>query len=380
MRWSFEFYRMRKVLFFLFSLALFVSCTQARKTSEEHWFLLAGSYSDGTTSGISVFDFDIQTGDYTYLSDIKQIVNPSYLVVSKDGQMVYSVNETQEGAVSAFRFNKVKGVLSFLNSQPAKGADPCYINVDKGKNFIITANYSSGNISVFPLDSDGSIKPLSTNINFSVLDLPASHIHTVVFFPDEKHLLATDLGKDRIYSFEVKSEARDSFLVVPPMSVTELESGSGPRHLAFHPSGKYLYCINELSGKITAFEYTENQLKVIQYIASDTTQTSDRKGSADIHLTSDGRFLYSSNRLRADGIAIFSINPENGQLTRIGYQSTGIHPRNFIISPNDKFLLCANRDTNNIQIFEIDPITGLLHDTGKEIHLNKPVCLKWISK
>ena len=369
---------MGKILFYLSCLVFFGSCTQANKTGDDHWFLMVGSYSDGTTPGISVYDFDIQTGEYTYLSDSKQIVNPSYLAVSKNERMVYSVNETQEGAVSAFRFDKEKGILSFVNSRPTNGADPCYISTDKGENLIITANYSGGNISVFPLDADGSIKPLSVNINPNVPDSPVSHIHTVIFSPDETRLLATDLGKDRIYSFEVKPEARDSFLVLTPENVTVLEPGSGPRHLAFHPNGKYLYCINELSGQVTAFEYNDGTPKAIQSIVSDTTQTSGKKGSADIHLTSDGRFLYSSNRLRADGIACFAVNPENGLLTSIGYQSTGVHPRNFIISPNDKFLLCANRDTNNIQIFEIDPATGLLNDTGKEIGLDKPVCLKWI--
>jgi len=371
---------LQKIVFFFFSLIVFGSCTQANKAGDEHLFLLAGAYSDGNTPGISVYDFNIQTGDYTYLSDIKQIVNPSYLVVSRDEQMIYSVNETRAGVVSAFRFDKSKGVLSLVNSQPTQGADPCYINTDKGGNFIVTANYSGGNISVFPLDSDGSIKPPSMIIDLNIPESPASHIHAVVFSPDENRLLVTDLGKDQIYTFEVNPEATDRFLAVPPTNVTKLEPGSGPRHLAFHPGGKYLYCINELSGKITAFAYEEGKLEAIQSVVSDTTQASGRKGSADIHLTSDGRFLYSSNRLKADGIAVFSVNPENGLLTSMGYQSTGIHPRNFIISPNDKFLLCANRDTNNIQIFEIDPVTGLLHDTGKEISLDKPVCLKWIRK
>ena len=354
------------------------NCTQAKDNDENRFFLIVGSYSNGTTSGITVYDFDIRTGDYNFLSDIKEVMEPSYLVVSQDEQTVYSVNETREGGVSAFRFDKATGSLSPVNSQPAEGAHPCYINTDEWNNFIVTANYTGGNISVFPLDTDGKIKPVSMKIDFNTPDSPASHIHTVVFSPDETRLLATDLGKDRIYSFEVKPDAKETFLVAPPESVTQLESGSGPRHLAFHPNGKYLYCINELSGKVAVFTYRDNKLEAIQYIASDTTQTPSRKGSADIHLTSDGRFLYSSNRLRADGIAIFSVNQETGMLTTVGYQSTGVHPRNFIITPNDKFLLCANRNTNNIQIFEIDPATGLLRDTGKEISLRQPVCLKLV--
>lgn len=360
-------------------LALLGSCTSADKT-DGRWFLLIGSYSDGTTPGISVYDFNGNTGDYTYLSDIKQIVNPSYLVISGDEQMVYSVNETPEGGVSAFRFDKSRAVLQFVNAQPAEGAGPCYINMDKGENFIVTANYNGGNASVFPLDTDRSIKPMSMNINLNIPDTPVSHIHTAFFTPDEKRLLVTDLGKDLIYTFKINPAATDSFLVLPPENITKVESGSGPRHLAFHPNGKYLYCINELSGKLTAFEYKDGKLDAFQTVFSDTTQTPDKKGSADIHLTSDGKFLYSSNRLRNDGIAIFSVDPDDGRLTKTGYQPTGIHPRNFIISPNDKFLLCANLVSNSVQIFEIDHQTGLLHDTGKIINLNKPVCLKWVKR
>jgi len=371
---------MQKLFLVLFCFMSLASCTSTNKTDAEHLYLLVGSYSDGTGSGISVYDFNIQTGDYKYISDIKQIANPSYLVISPDEQTVYSVNETKEGGASAFRFDKEKGVLSFVNSQPGRSAGPCYINMDKGKNFIVTANYTGGSISVFPLAKDGSIMPLSMNIDMNPPDSSVSRIHTAAFTPDEKRLLVTDLGKDKIYTFEVKPEAKDSFLVVPPESVTTQETGSGPRHLAFHPNGKYLYCINELSGKITVFACKDYNINAIQSIASDTTQTTDKKGSADIHLTSDGKFLYSSNRLKSDGIAMFSVNSENGLLTKIGYQLTGIHPRNFIITPNDKFLLCANLLSNNIQIFEIDKATGLLHDTGKEIRLDKPVCLKWIRK
>jgi len=373
-------FTMQKLLFFLSCMLFLGSCSSSNKAGDDQWLLLVGSYSDGATAGISVYDFNSKTGDYTYLSDIKQIENPSYLVVSPDEQMVYSVNETPEGGVSAFRLDKSKGVLHFVNSQPAEGASPCYINMNKHKDFIVTANYIGGNVSVFPLAADGSIRPLSMNINLNVPDTPVSHIHTTVFTPDEQRLLVTDLGKDRIYTFDVQPEARDSFLVLPPEYVTNVDSGSGPRHLAFHPNGKYLYCINELSGKVTVFDYQEGKLEATQTVVSDTTQTTDRRGSADIHLTSDGRFLYSSNRLKGDGIAIFSVNPDNGQLTRIGYQLTGIHPRNFIITPNDKFLLCANLMSNNIQLYEIDSATGLLHATGKEIKLDKPVCLKWVKK
>jgi 6-phosphogluconolactonase (cycloisomerase 2 family) len=380
--------RMKQIMSLLFCALALLACTpkttNAPEAEGEHFYLLVGAYSDGTTAGISVYDFNTQTGDYEYLSDIKGVVNPSYLVVSPDEQFVYSVNETSDGAVSAFRFDKESAAFSFLNSQLTEGADPCFIQINKEKTFIVTANYSGGSLSVFPLNEDGTIKPIAQSIQMNVFaeghKSSGSHIHTVAFSPDETGLWVTDLGKDKIYKFNIQADANETFLIQDEEKTTDLEPGSGPRHLALHPNEEYLYSINELAGTITAFEQANGQLSAIQYIASDTTSGTRKKGSADIHISADGQFLYASNRLKADGIAIFSINPENGALTTIGYQETGIHPRNFILSPNGKFLLCANRDSNNIQIFAVNPETGLLQDTGKQIQLDKPVCLKWIGK
>ena len=155
----------------------------------------------------------------------------------------------------------------------------------------------------------------------------------------------------------------------------ELEPGSGPRHLCFSKDGRFAYLINELSGKVTTLFYNGQNLTPIQYIEADTLEA---RGSADIHLSPDGKFLYASNRLKADGIAIFSVDTQTGLLTKIGYQLTGIHPRNFIMTPDGCFLLVACRDDNLIQIFKRNKETGLLVDTGKKIETSKPVCLKFI--
>ena len=360
---------MKKAILFLLMLCLYTISAY----SSNHIYLIIGSYSNGTTPGISVYDFNIQSGDFSSIRETRNIVNPSYLVVSPDEKRIYSVNETQQGAVSAFHFDKTTGTLSFINSQLTEGANPCYINMDTGQNFIVTANYSGGSISYFPLTKEGAIEPLHKVWNIDSL----SHIHTAVFSPDNKYLFVTDLGLDKIYKFNVEA---DHSLTFDTENITSLPVGSGPRHLAFHPNGKFLYCINERNGTVSAFNYQHGMLTAIHTIDSDINPDSKRKGSADIHLTPNGKFLYSSNRLREDGIAIFSVDSKKGRLKKVGYQKTGIHPRNFIISPNGKFLLCANRNSNNVQIFEINQKTGLLHDTGKEIVLDQPVCLKWVTK
>ncbi|MDR2806464.1 MAG: lactonase family protein [Dysgonamonadaceae bacterium] len=349
----------------------------SEKYVAETLYLLVGSYSEGDTPGISIYGLNLQTGDFKYVSDVKAVVNPSYLTVSPDEKFVYAVNETAAGAVSAFAFDKTNGVLRFINRQPVGGGDPCYITVDQAATALITANYSGGNLSVLLLEKNGSVGKLTQNIRFS----PESHIHTAVFSPGEKQLWATDLGEDCIYTFEVTQKENHFFLKQLPEKTIRLEPGSGPRHLAIHPDQNTVYCINELSGKITVFKTGETgALSPIQYIAADTTSGTGRKGSADIHLSPDGRFLYASNRLKADGIAIFSIHPGDGRLTFAGYQPTDIHPRNFTISPNGKFLLCANRDSHTVQIFAVDSLTGQLQDTGKIISLPRPVCLKWLGK
>jgi 6-phosphogluconolactonase (cycloisomerase 2 family) len=371
---------MKPIIALVFSIFLCVACTPEAGSL----YLLVGAYSDGTTPGISVYTFDTNTGHCRYVGEYKELLNPSYLVISPDEQFVYSVNETAEGAVSAFRFDQMSGTLHLLNSQSTGGADPCYINMDNDQTFVVTANYSGGSISVFPVAGNGSLKPLSGHwdmrLLMNVADSSAvSHIHTAVFSPGEPYLFVTDLGLDMIYRFSV--DAKDSScLVFDDAYTTAVDTGSGPRHLAFHPNRNYLYGINELSGTVTTFLYDRGELSAIQNIISDTTSGVGGKGSADIHISPDGNFLYASNRLKADGIAIFSINPANGKLARIAYQATGIHPRNFILTPDGNFLLCANRDSNTVQIFRRDAKTGLLHDTGKVIPVDKPVCLQFCER
>ncbi len=345
-------------------------------------YMIVGSYAPEDSKGIYVYRFNTETGDMEQVSDVSGIANPTYLVVSNDEKYVYSVAENgkNEAAVYAYAFDKKTGSLRFLNKQQTDGDGPCYINTDKGGHFVVTANYSGGSISVFPLNKDGSLLPVSQLFKYSDVGR-VSHLHTIALSPDEKYLFATDLGQDKIYKFTVHPDGGGTGQFLQPSDPIEiqLEAGSGPRHLAFHPNGKYLYCINELSGRTTVFKYTAGNLEAIQYITSDTTTYVTRnRGSADIHTTPDGRFLYTSNRGKANTITSYSINSTDGTIAPVDYQPTGMHPRNFIITPNGKFLLIASRDSNSVHLYEIDQTTGRLKDTGKEEQVSKPVCLKFI--
>lgn len=369
------------------------ACTSTKKQTEpttvsEDYngiYMLVGSYATPEEEGVKVYRFDEATGNAKYITGLKGISNPSYLTPSVDGERIYAVGE-DEGKTStanAIRFDKEQETLTLLNSQPTDGAAPCYIQLSPSGKFVITANYFGGSITVFPLDKEGKLKPDTRLISF-IGNGPDKerqnqpHVHCVEFTPDHKYLLANDLGTDQIHIFPVSEAMTDgvahSLLDESKEYNVKVEPGSGPRHICFHPNQKYAYLINEISGKVITFSYEKGKLNTLQYIEADTIGAN---GSGDIHISPDGKFVYASNRLQADGIAIFAVDQEKGTLTKAGYQLTDIHPRNFIITPNGRYLLAACRDSNTIQVFNRDKVTGLLKDTGKSIKTDKPVCLKF---
>ncbi len=343
-------------------------------------YLLVGTYTTGNSQGIYVYKFNIETGKAEYVNETK-VENPSYMVVSKDERFVYAVSENagEKAMVNAFSFDKKAGKLTVINAQPTHGDDPCYINIDYQNRFIITANYSGGSVSVFPLSKDGSLQPVNQLMKFDSMGhhQKKSHIHCVLFSPNQQYLFATDLGKDCIYQFRINNKV--PFLVTDYQTLP-LENGSGARHLVFHPNRKFAYSINELSGKVTVFHYNHHSLQPIQYVVSDTSKNPGNKGSGDIHISPDSKFLYTSNRETVNNIAIFKIDSIDGKLSLSGFQTTGLHPRNFIITPNGKYLLVANMKSNNIQVFEMNKETGLLVENKSNLltNIDRPVCLKFV--
>ena len=353
----------------------------------QEYYLLIGTYTNGKSKGIYVYDFNAATGKSKPVSEIAS-KNPSYLVISPSGKYVYSVNENgnkQNGEVSAFSFDKTNGQLQFINSQSSGGADPCYITENKESQWVMVANYSGGSLAALAVRPDGSldsaaqiIQHIGSGVNKERQEM--AHVHSVVLSPDEHWLYAADLGLDResVYQFDPEKKnpltpAKDSTVSVPP--------GNGPRHFTFHPIKPYAYLINEMSGTVIAFKFDQGALKMIQEISSHPANYQGEKGSADIHVSPDGKFLYATNRGDANSIAIYSIDQATGKLALKGIQSTmGKHPRNFMIDPTGHFLLIANRDSDSIIVFRIDPKTGLLDPTGDAIEVPNPVCLKMLKK
>lgn len=355
---------------------MFVSCANDRDI-----IMVAGTYTDSGSRGMYSFSFNEKTGEAALL-DSCLAVNPSYLTFSKDGKYIYAVSELSSGnaAVYAFGFDRKTGAFTELNTVLTEGADPCYVSTN-GK-IVVTANYG-GSMSVFPIARDGSLRPLKAKFNGSTggPDLSRQevpHVHCTEFSPDGKHLYATDFSADRILCFDVVKGGRELRPAVAEdgqQLIAQTTPGDGPRHIAFDRKGRHAYAIGELSGMVTVFDAPDGALIRVQTVDADP---SDGRGSADIHLSPDGKFLYASNRLKGDGIAIFKVDSQSGELTEAGYAETGLHPRNFSITPNGKYLLCACRDSDRIEIYLRDTKTGQLTPALRPIPLSKPVCVKFL--
>lgn len=349
--------------------------------SAQQYHLLVGTYTDAGSDGIYTYKFNAQTGDATAQSSVKTS-NPSYLAVSPDNKFVYAVNSDNEGMVSAFQFNKQDGSLKFLNKVTSAGAGPCYVSINRKGNIVVAGNYSGGNLAVMEVRQDGQLNQPKQIIQLKGSGVNRSrqekaHVHATVFSPDYRFLFVPDLGTDKVMIYKVAPGSGALQPAEEPFA--EVNAGAGPRHIDFHPKLGFAYLIEELTGTISVFKYNEGKLTLVQNTSSHPISYQGAYGSADIHVSPDGNFLYASNRGDANSIAIFRIDQDNGMIQPVGFQpSLGIHPRNFNFDPTGNFLLVANRDTDEIVIFKIDKQTGLLEDTKKRIKVSKPVCIKWI--
>jgi len=371
--------KLQTFLTIVFALLTFITFAQ-----DKNLIMYIGTYTEGGNSkGIYTYHFNQENGIFELLSSATA-ANPSFVTLSPDGKHLYAVSEYNDGRQGAYSFDvsEDKVQLSnpvFLPTAPKKvlpraGADPCHIVSDS--KYVITANYTGGDISVFSLDAAGRLQTEVQHISFvEALHGSASHIHCIIPTPEKRYVLVTNLGKNCVYRFRYKArKASKGVKVLKDMKVAYRISDTiqGPRHLTFSKDGRFAYLINELGGECVVLSYRKGKLKEVQRIMADE---GGGRGSADIHISPDGRFLYTSHRLKKDGIAIFAIDPEKGTLTKIGYQHTGIHPRNFAITPNGKYLLVACRDDNKIQVFERNEATGELTETAQGIEVDKPTCI-----
>ncbi|MBV8253078.1 MAG: lactonase family protein [Chitinophaga sp.] len=358
-------------------------CLAYLPATAQQYYLFVGSYNKTKgQEGIYVYTFNPSTGATKKISAVTEVVNPSYLNLSARGQFLYAATESRipgGGTVSSYAFDSLHGTLRFLNCQSSGGENPVYVITDSANKWLANANYTAGSLSIHPLLPDGSIGLPEQTIQITAKSVGPrqnqSHVHSVGFSPDEKYLYAPDLGADKIWWYQLASGEKP--LQSAPVPFTVTMPNSGPRHFAFHPNGKFGYCMEEISGNVVAYRYRNGRLDSMQTIAAHFIKDEEGYDGADIHLSPDGRYLYTSTRGNENIIVCYAIDARSGRLTKRSITpSGGNHPRNFVIDPTGNYLLVAHQMSDDIVIFKRNAKSGALQQTGKLEHITAPSCLK----
>jgi len=351
-----------------------------------HHLAFVGTYTGKTGSkGIYAFDFDSSTGTLSPKGLAAETPSPSWVAIHPSGKFAYAANETgKDSTVTAFSLDSKTAKLTQLNQMSALGADPCYLSFDKTGKYLFAANYSSGNVVVFPILPDGKLGEHTANVKDAGALGPnkerqeAPHAHWVRVAPDNRFVFVSDLGLDAILIYRFDAAKGTLTPNVPPAG--KLAPGSGPRHVAFSPSGKFVYVVSELSNTVTAFSFdsAKGTLHEFQIISTLPKEFSGRNDDAEITVHPNGKWLFASNRGH-DTIAVYAVNPADGSLTSAGEFATGgKEPRHFTIDPTGKFLLAENQNSNSIAVFRIDAATGALTKASQADNIPSPVCLTFM--
>ena len=375
----------------LLPLAPFVirsSFGQHRGTRKAQLFV--GTYTHdmgpgGQADGIYLAEWDAAAGTLGPLGLAMKTTNPSFLAAPPSADVLYAVNENEDdpepgggkgGSVTAFRRDRTTGSLTQENVKPSGGSDPCHITVDRANRGVFVANYSSGSLTSFrvtPQGIEGPVFQFNAHGSGPNKERQAGpHIHCVTLSPDERFLLVSDLGTDHIWIFHVDLKTAELKETGAPWQATP---GSGPRHTHFHPSGKWVYSINELTSSVDvlAWDAKNGTLKGLSEVPLRGSSFPPDSSGAELAIDRTGRFLYASHR-GENTLLVFSIDPASGALTfvqRIG--SGGKNPRDFTLDPSEKWLVAANQDTQNVVVFARDPHTGKLTQTDRSAHVGAPV-------
>ena len=392
-------------IFLLLLSLVTVTMSAAKDSPKDKYLLFVGTYTQKESKGIYAYRFDAASSELTALGVAAETTNPSFLKIDPSHRFLYAVNEVQKykgadsGAVSAFAINRQTGKLSLLNEVASRGADPCYIALDKTGKYVLVANYTGGNVAVFPIHADGRLGESSAVLQDTGTLGPvkerqeAPHSHWIEASAHNRFVYVSDLGLDRVLIY--RFDATNGTLTKREAAVAKSGSGSpnasdffsatlapgtGPRHAAFSGNGNFMYVLGELDSTVTVFANDAREtFRSVQRISALPAGFSGHNDAAEIAIHPNGKYLYTSNRGH-DSIALFSIDSRTGTLTLVDHFPTrGKAPRDFEIDPTGKFLLVANQDSNNIVVFRIDPNSGALTPTGQTLHVPSPVCLKFMA-
>ena len=348
--------------------------------------------ADPSTVGITVFNVDPDSGRLTLVQTVPSD-NAFYFAFDPTQRFLYAVNvigdyEGESGSVEAYAIDPVTGELTFLNRQSSGGAVAAQPAVDPSGRFVVVANYGGANITVLPINPDGSLGEVvdtvaRTGTGPNTARQEMSHPHAAVFDPAGKFIAVADLGTDEVLTYELDLETGQ----LTEVSVATTAGGAGPRHVAFNSNGTILYVVNELDATITVFAYdaaTGTVGEELQTISTVPDPFVGTKSTAEILIHPSGKFLYNSNRGQpdsttpeGDAIVGFAIDPETGLLTLIGHTTEEISvPWSFAFDAGGQFLYAANYDGDSIVQFAIDQETGELTATGETTTVPKPFVIQ----
>lgn len=357
---------------------------------EKLWAFVGTSTGGGKSKGIYRFQFDPETGKAGEVTLAAEAASPSFLTIHPNHRFLYAVNAIgdfqgqKSGAVSAFSLDPKTGELKLLNQQPSGGAGPCHIVVDAaGKNALV-ANYGGGSVASLPIGADGRLGPPVSVIQHQGSSAnpkrqEGPHAHSINLDRANHFAFAADLGLDKILVYRFDGAKGTLSPNTPPSASTA--QGAGPRHFAFHPSGRFAYVINELDSTVTAFSYDPagGVLKEIQAITTLPAGFQGENYPAEVQVHPSGRFLYGSNRGH-DSVAVYTIDEQSGTLTAAGHQpSGGKWPRNFALDPSGRWMIVGNQNSDNVLIFRIDPDRGALTPTGQSFEAPSAICFKMVA-
>jgi 6-phosphogluconolactonase len=348
-----------------------------------------GTYTGAKSQGIYVSRFDTASGQLTAPMLAAPSANPSYLALAPDHQFLFAVNETEHfngqagGAVSAFKLDAATGKLEFLNQQPSGGTSPCHLAVDATGKFLVVANYNSGSVAVFPVQTSGFIGPATAVIQHHGSSVnpqrqAGPHAHCIALDSAHDRVFACDLGLDKVMIYRLNET--NGALTADENPWVELKPGSGPRHIVFSPDGRQACVISEMASTLTTFAYDPDHgtLKELQTVSTLPQDFQGKNTCAEVAFHPSGKFVYGSNR-GDDSIAVFAVDESTGRLNFVERQSTrGKTPRCFAIDPTGQYLITANQDSDSVVVFRIDPQTGKLTWTGQTVEVGKPVCVTFV--
>lgn len=377
--------------FFLlaFSAATTASAVAASQPEAPPLIAYIGTYTGPKSQGIYAFRVEPRTGLAEPLGCVTSAVNPSFLALHPRGRFLYAVSEisassgTASGAVLAFAVNHQTGQLTQLNQQASGGAGPCHLTVDQTGQHVLVANYSGGSVAVLPIRAKGSLGEATCVIQHLGSSAHPqrqrqSHVHSVNLSPDNRHALVADLGTDLVTVY--RFDAERGVLVTPAVQAFKTPPGSGPRHLAFHPGGKRVLLLNELSNTLMLLDYAPEtgRLILLHKVSTLPEDFTGENTPAEVAIHPNGRFVYASNRGH-DSVALFAQDATTTRLEPLAHFPTqGRTPRHFALDPNGRFLWVANQNSHTLAFFRVAEATGHLHLTGQTSEVGSPVCIRFL--